>query len=312
MLLKGENQIVLKKVRQFLTGTWEGKPHTQFSDFNSTMWCYVKVEDTLYLGFSLVSISLKDLQKWGTLDHLKQIYGAEDVGASLIPGDYFQDATDYEVHVRITPQEKFQKPELTKAEEEELAAQCQKYAYLYQEVMTPIFKSAFTKINDGESFAPIRVPYRSKESFYLCSTKDNLCIHFPFYFESRDDQLFGRLFLQEFQFVRKQEKSLSAAPSCSYSATVPPDIKDVSGVESDEDHYKWITMVLFRKHTDTSPDVLRRTVEYLLLFVTYVNYQIQCSKAYMHTKMRSRHTQLLKVLNRAKTVQTDQAVAQFD
>lgn len=42
------------------------------------------------------------------------------------------------------------------------------------------------------------------------------------------------------------------------------------------------------------------TISHIQLFRDYLHYHIKCSKAYMHSRMRARVAEFLKVLNRAK------------
>ncbi len=42
------------------------------------------------------------------------------------------------------------------------------------------------------------------------------------------------------------------------------------------------------------------TIDMIHLFRNYLHYHIKCSKAYIHTRMRSKTAEFLKVLNRAK------------
>lgn len=57
--------------------------------------------------------------------------------------------------------------------------------------------------------------------------------------------------------------------------------------------------VLFPRHF-SNPDTQARTISQIQLFRDYLHYHIKCSKAYMHSRMRARVAEFLKVLNRAK------------
>lgn len=57
--------------------------------------------------------------------------------------------------------------------------------------------------------------------------------------------------------------------------------------------------VLFPRHF-ASPEVAQQTILRIQLFRDYLHYHIKCSKAYMHSRMRHRVAEFLKVLNRAK------------
>lgn len=58
-------------------------------------------------------------------------------------------------------------------------------------------------------------------------------------------------------------------------------------------------VVLFPRHF-TNPETQARTITQIQLFRDYLHYHIKCSKAYMHSRMRARVAEFLKVLNRAK------------
>jgi hypothetical protein len=45
---------------------------------------------------------------------------------------------------------------------------------------------------------------------------------------------------------------------------------------------------------------MEQTISQIQLFRDYLHYHIKCSKAYMHSRMRARVAEFLKVLNRAK------------
>lgn len=46
--------------------------------------------------------------------------------------------------------------------------------------------------------------------------------------------------------------------------------------------------------------VREETISRIQIFRDYLHYHIKCSKAYMHSRMRARVSDFLKVLNRAK------------
>jgi hypothetical protein len=57
--------------------------------------------------------------------------------------------------------------------------------------------------------------------------------------------------------------------------------------------------VLFPRHFST-PTVASHSITQIQLFRDYLHYHIKCSKAYMHSRLRLRVAEFLKVLNRAK------------
>jgi actin related protein 2/3 complex subunit 2 len=59
------------------------------------------------------------------------------------------------------------------------------------------------------------------------------------------------------------------------------------------------TPVLSPRHF-ANPTQALQTISRIQLFRDYLHYHIKCSKAYMHSRMRYRVAEFLKVLNRAK------------
>lgn len=56
--------------------------------------------------------------------------------------------------------------------------------------------------------------------------------------------------------------------------------------------------VLFPRHTNAS--ARDNTINLIHTFRDYLHYHIKCSKAYIHTRMRAKTSDFLKVLNRAR------------
>lgn len=59
--------------------------------------------------------------------------------------------------------------------------------------------------------------------------------------------------------------------------------------------------VLTPRHTN--PGNRDNTIDLIHTFRNYLHYHIKCSKAYIHTRMRAKTTDFLKVLNRARPEQ---------
>jgi actin related protein 2/3 complex subunit 2 len=60
-----------------------------------------------------------------------------------------------------------------------------------------------------------------------------------------------------------------------------------------------MVVVLFPRHFAPGP-TREATISQIHLFRDYLHYHIKCCKAYMHSRMRKRVSEFLKVLNRAK------------
>ncbi|KOB73956.1 Actin related protein 2/3 complex subunit 2, partial [Operophtera brumata] len=64
------------------------------------------------------------------------------------------------------------------------------------------------------------------------------------------------------------------------------------------DNISYVTFVLFPRHTCAS--ARDNTIDLLHMFRDYLHYHIKCSKVYVHSRMRAKAGDLLKVLNRAR------------
>ena len=68
-------------------------------------------------------------------------------------------------------------------------------------------------------------------------------------------------------------------------------------------------MIAFEKLHVRNPEMLSKAVDMLFSFRSYLHYHIKCCKGYMHTRMRFRVDELLKVLNRADPTKTEKKAA---
>lgn len=144
----------------------------------------------------------------------------------------------------------------------------------------------------------IVINYRGvDESIYIKPSFDRVTVIFSTVFTDETDKVFGKVFLQEFLDARK--RSVQNAPQVLYSHKVPPlDIQNlVKRVDNENKGY--VTFVLFPRHL-VKGEKRENTISHIQYFRTYFHYHIKCSKAYMHSRMRYRVREFLKILNRAK------------
>ncbi|KAJ1679563.1 Arp complex subunit [Spiromyces aspiralis] len=142
------------------------------------------------------------------------------------------------------------------------------------------------------------LPYREKEELYVQAHADRITVIFSVLFKEEMDQVFGRVFLQEFVDVRRQGV-LPNAPQVLYSNREPPlEIREVVKPVAGENR-GYVTFILTPRHF-ADAEVREKTVSQIPLFRDYLQYHIKCAKAYMHSRMRTRVSEFLKVLNRAK------------
>ncbi|RUP50374.1 Arp2/3 complex, 34 kd subunit p34-Arc-domain-containing protein [Jimgerdemannia flammicorona] len=138
------------------------------------------------------------------------------------------------------------------------------------------------------------VHYRDEETIFVQAAQDRVTVTFSTLFKEEADRVIGRVFLQEFVDARK-----GTAPQVIYSPREPPlEIRHLPGLQ-DSESVGYITFILFPRHL-VKGEVREETISRIQIFRDYLHYHIKCSKAYLHSRMRARVTEFLKVLNRAK------------
>eukprot|EP01080_Neovahlkampfia_damariscottae_P010556 gene10556-3075_t len=167
-------------------------------------------------------------------------------------------------------------------------------------VMMSPFMSAFDSYVKGEKITSIHLPYRAEENIYIVQLEKSLTIVYSIKFDHQDDVILGKVFLQEFKDARRQDKSLGAAPSVTFSqGQLPQDLQGMKTTEpKDLSGYGFVSLTLREAHCTEKQRY--DTIDKLLQFRNYFQYHLKCSKAFMHIRMRSRLAALLKELEEAK------------
>lgn len=137
----------------------------------------------------------------------------------------------------------------------------------------------------------------NEEGFYIVASSDRITVIFNTKFQDYNDQIFGKVFIQEFIDSRKRNRAIQSAPQVLFSTVPPLEIARAVKKKSPDDHF--ITFVLFPRHFDNKESEFL-SIAKILQFRNYFHYHIKCSKAYLHSRMRYRVGTFLKVLNRAK------------
>lgn len=174
------------------------------------------------------------------------------------------------------------------AEKEKLAASI---SFIKRHLFAAPFDHVFRSMESGNPVAELMdIPYRGAERVFIKTQgKDRVSVFFTINFKDPDDIIIGKVFLQEFK------KSIGGAPSVDFSQKDPPaELRGIRGLQADG----YVSMILFDRHFQASAK--ERTIDMVIQFRNYLHYHIKCSKSHLHTRMRNRVDQLLKVLNRAK------------
>lgn len=138
------------------------------------------------------------------------------------------------------------------------------------------------------------IHYRDEETMYIEAKSDRVTVIFSTVFKDETDIIIGKVFMQEFKEGRKASHT---SPQVIFSHRDPPmELRDTDAKTGDNIGY--ITFVLFPRHTNLQ--VRDNTINLIHIFRDYLHYHIKCSKAYIHSRMRAKTADFLKVLNRAR------------
>ncbi|KAI9495414.1 Arp2/3 complex, 34 kd subunit p34-Arc-domain-containing protein [Zychaea mexicana] len=262
-------------------------------DFDGVTYYISTPETKSVLHISLQWACFQELVKYGATDILQREYGSY-----LAP----QPEQGYDLTLVIDL-------DSVADDQETKDALVRKVSLLKRNLLAAPFERAFIEqgeYEDEEKPNPspelMAVHYRSEEAIYVKSSFDRVTVIFSTNFKDETDKIFGKVFLQEFVDARRRP-ALQNAPQVLYSTREPPMELRNSGIQDTPDT-SYVTFVLFPQHF-TKGDVREETISRIQIFRDYLHYHIKCSKAYMHTRMRARVRDFLKVLNRAKPESTN-------
>lgn len=145
---------------------------------------------------------------------------------------------------------------------------------------------------EGQKRAVIH--YRDDETMYVEAKCDRVTVVFSTIFKDEDDVVIGKVFMQE---LKEGRRASHTAPQVLFSHREPP--RELQNTDARVgENIGYITFVLFPRHTNrTTRD---NTINLIHIFRDYLHYHIKCSKAYIHSRMRAKTSDFLKVLNRAR------------
>jgi len=277
ILLQAANKVLEETLRERFKNDQPDKLVMNASDFDGVSYRLSTPENKNILQVSMFLPCFSQVQQFGADEVLRRIYG--DLVVAPEPG--------FDVTLRIDHA-------ALPADKEPLIRQI---SLLKRNALAAPFEAAFAAQQAGSETSLMQVKYREEESFFIKGSHDRVTVIFSTTFKEETDKIFGKVFLQEFVDVRRQA-SVSSTPQVLYTAREPPlELQGVPGLK-DSDDVAYVTFVLTPRHftKDTADEAISR----IQLFRDYFHYHIKASKAYMHSRMRTRVEMFLKVLNRAK------------
>jgi len=172
---------------------------------------------------------------------------------------------------------------------------CQKIGLLKRNCFASVFEKYFDfqeRGEEGQKRAVIN--YRTDETLYVEAKADRVTVVFSTIFRDEDDVVIGKVFMQE---LREGRRASHTAPQVLFSHKEPPLELDNTDARTG-DNIGYVTFVLFPRHTNK--ETRANTINLIHMFRDYLHYHIKCSKAYIHSRMRAKTSDFLKVLNRAR------------
>ena len=170
-----------------------------------------------------------------------------------------------------------------------------KAALLKRNCFASVFEKYFEFQERGEEgHKRAVIHYRDDETLYVEAKADRVTVVFSTIFKDEDDIVIGKVFMQEFKEGRKASHT---APQVLFSHKEPP--MELANTDARVgDNIGYVTFVLFPRHTNQQ--ARDNTINLIHTFRDYLHYHIKCSKAYIHSRMRAKTSDFLKVLNRAR------------
>lgn len=230
----------------------------------------------------MISISLnfyKELQKHGADEILKKIYGSLLLSE---PENGYSVSLVVDVKDLVT----------------NLVNEWQEIVHNIALLKRNCFASVFEKYFDfqergdkGNERAVIC--FRSEETLYVQAQSDRVTAVFSTVFHDNIDLILARVFMQEF---REGLRASHTSPKVLFSDREPP-LELINTNAKIGDNIGYVTFVLFPRHTNRT--CRNNTIDLIHMFRNYLHYHITCTKAFIHSHIRVKISDLLKVLNRA-------------
>ncbi|KAJ1655631.1 Arp complex subunit [Dispira simplex] len=281
ILLEANSYIIEESLLQRFTSEKHEAVDIKLVDFDGVTYHLSTPTSRTELHFSMAAPCFNELVSYGAQDIIQREYGI-----------YLSSTVEQGYHCTFV----FDLEKLPA----DTTAVAKKFGMLKRNVFAAPFEKAFkeweTELEEPGTLMTIH--YREEEAIYLRANQDRVTVIFSTLFKEEMDRIFGKVFLQEFVDARRLP-SIQNAPQVLYSNREPPlEIRHLPNLKDDES-VGYVTFVLFPRHFE-HPEVREKTISDIQLFRDYLHYHIKCSKAYMHSRMRARVQDFLKVLNRAK------------
>jgi len=278
------SQIFTKRLEQLKepTGGGGGKKKklpwldSKFEDFDGTQYHIHSAQDAKSkLVLSVLIPYFADLEKFGdgATKHLTSVYG-----------DYVssEKELDYNFSVEV---------DLNELEEKEAPDVIDKLALIKRHAFAAAFNAMMKNLEEGKETKPKVINITAKDQLWLGTTEGQIQATFALQIES--DEILTNMFLSEIVDTRKKPDMQSCPIVQLY--TEKPEYLPKKCKHEGPFLFLGLSKKLF--HNEQSKE---KAIDLLCGFHPYVNYHIKCNKAHIHSRMRKKLSELLKIMNRAK------------
>lgn len=316
--IEPSNLLVVKTLNERLASAADEQPKSLdriISDFDFTNYHFSTFPDDR--NTLLISVYLKcwgDLVETGVEQFLRDKYSKYAAYLTVLTGNDVESGYNFSLALNLG--------EASRATAEVQEELVQELSLLKRHAMAAAFEKAFARYDElAEQHAQLNtyakeiqaellnehitvIKYRGEdECIYIKPSFDRVTVIFSTTFKDETDKIFGKVFLQEFVDARK--RSVQTAPQVLFAdKEAPLDIQRVVTKRHENENKSYVTFVLFPRHL-TRGERREQCITHIQIFRNYFHYHIKCAKAYMHTRMRFRVREFLKVLNRAKPENVD-------
>jgi len=275
ILLETANVIVRNLIQDWFNN--DGKPFDILcADFDGAAY-KVTADKGNTLTVSFKAPAADSLLKQGGKDYLAKVYGPNLIS----PASGF-DVT-LSIPFNTSPNERAA-----------LALRCASLkSYLFASILL-IRMEAASKSTVVPGLVDIALRSQKERMFVRQDGTDRITVIFSIEFQAHNDSVIGQVFCNEFA---NKDAQGSASPTVSYSPKPPSELKDIKNLPAGE-RISYLTFVIYDRHWKGSK--METSAFTIVSFRNYLHYHLKCCKSYLHTRMRTRVDNLLKVLNRAK------------
>eukprot|EP00908_Phaeocystis_cordata_P027320 Transcript_9875.p2 GENE.Transcript_9875~~Transcript_9875.p2 ORF type:complete len:309 (-),score=149.69 Transcript_9875:156-1082(-) len=144
------------------------------------------------------------------------------------------------------------------------------------------------------------VNYRPQEAMYVIPGDDMVVVVYSIAFENQVEQAIAKVFLQEIEVTRRNNRDLAVGPSVNFTTEPPHELKMIKGItpKIPQNFIGFVSLAVSKRNIE-GPGKLEKAVGLAEAYRSYMVFHVKATKSQMHTRIRTRCANWLQVLNRA-------------